>query len=508
MGASSLLATGPGPELLRAVLSVPSGTVGDVTRTILVDLQWVILGYFLALNGFLLVLLGLAALELRRDRAAEALADRWRVLGSEVAPRISILAPAYNEAATVVESVRSLLTLRYPDLEIVLVNDGSKDDTLGVLRQAFDTRPEHPIHRAAVHHQPIVGVARSAVAPNLVVVDKENGGKADALNAALNVASGELVCAIDADTLIEPEALLRMVRPFLLRADVVAAGGTIRAVNGSSVDHGRVVTPRAPRGFLAGVQAVEYLRAYLTGRLGWNRMGGNLIISGAFGLFRRDAVLAADGYEHATVGEDMELVARLRRRAYEEGGPGRVVFVPDPVAWTEVPDMLSVLGRQRDRWHRGLADVLVRHRGVALRPRYGSLGFVAYPYFVLVELLGPVVEAVGLIGLVAGLLTGSVNWPFAVLFLLVAYGLGLIMTVLTIALEEWSYRGYGGGRDTLVLLGWALIEPLGYRQLTVVWRLRGLWKYARGNTDWGVMTRRGFSTGDGEDGDAGAGAGA
>ncbi|CAB4931391.1 unannotated protein [freshwater metagenome] len=164
-----------------------------------------------------------------------------------------------------------------------------------------------------------------------------------------------------------------------------------------------------------------------------------------------------------------------------------------------MPDRLAVLGRQRDRWHRGLADVLVRHRGVALRPRYGSLGLVAYPYFVLVELLGPVVEAVGILGLALGLATGSVNGPFAVLFLLVAYGLGLIMTVLTIALEEWTYRGYGRGRDTLVLLGWALLEPLGYRQLTVTWRLRGLWKYARGNTDWGVMTRRGFSTGDAED---------
>jgi cellulose synthase/poly-beta-1,6-N-acetylglucosamine synthase-like glycosyltransferase len=471
-----------------------SVSVGEIARTILVDLQWVILGYFVALNGFLLTLLSLAAIELRRQRAQEALADRWRLLGSDVAPRISILAPAYNEAATVVESVRSLLTLRYPDLEIVLVNDGSSDDTMGVLRRAFGLRPQHPVHREVVDHEPIRGVERSTLAPSLVVVDKENGGKADALNAGLNVASGDLVCAIDADTVIEPEAILRMVQPFLRRPDVVAAGGTIRAVNGSSVDHGRVVVPRAPRSFLAGVQSVEYLRAYLTGRLGWNRMGGNLIISGAFGLFRRTSVLAAHGYEHDTVGEDMELVARLRRRAYEEGGPGRVEFVPDPVAWTEVPESFKVLGRQRDRWHRGLADVLSRYRGVALRRRYGSLGFVAYPYFLLVELLGPVVEAVGLVGLAFGLLTGSVDWPFALLFLLVAYGLGLIMTVLTLALEEWTYRGYGRGRDTLILLGWAILEPLGYRQVTVFWRLKGLWKYSRGRTDWGVMTRKGFAT--------------
>nr|WP_282600189.1 glycosyltransferase family 2 protein [Patulibacter sp. SYSU D01012] len=415
------------------------------------------------------------------------------MLGSDVAPRISVVAPAYDEALTVTESVRSLLTMRYPNLELVLVNDGSKDETLGVLMRDFALHGLHPVYDPVLAHRPIRGLYRSSAAPSLVVVDKENGGKADALNAGLNVASGDLVCAIDADTVIEPEALLRMARPFLLHADTVAAGGTIRVANAATIEAGRVTRPRAPRRFLAGMQAVEYLRAFLTGRLGWNLLGGNLIISGAFGLFRRDAVLASGGYVHDTVGEDMELVARLRRRAYEQGGPGRVVFVPDPVAWTEVPEDARVLARQRDRWHRGLADVLRRHRGTALRRRYGSLGLVAYPYFLLAELLGPVVELLGLVGLGVGLLVGAIDWPFAALFFLVAYGLGLLMTVLTVALEEWTYRGYGTGRDTLVLLGWALLEPLGYRQLTVVWRLRGLWRFLRGRSDWGVMTRKGFT---------------
>lgn len=462
-------------------------------RQLIVAEQWTVLAYFLAVNAFLLMLLATSALEMRRHLLEAWNESRWRVLGSAAAPTISLLAPAYNEALTVTESVRSLLTLRYPNLEVVVVNDGSNDDTVAVLKRDFDLVAVNPIFRRTVDTQPIHVVLRSRTSPGLVVVDKENGGKADALNAGLNVAAGELVCAIDADTIIEADALLRMIRPFLHRDDVVAAGGTIRAANGSRVSGGRVVEASAPRRGLPALQAVEYLRAFLTGRLGWNRLGGNLIISGAFGLFRRDAMLAIGGYERGTVGEDMELVARLRRRSYDAGGPGRVLFIPDPVAWTEVPESLRVLGRQRDRWQRGLADVLWRHRGVLGRPRYGSLGLLAFPYFVLVELLAPVVEAFGLLGLFAGLALGAMNWSFAVLFFALAYGLGVVISIFTIALEEWSYRAYGGLLDRLRLAAWSLAEGFGYRQLTTIWRLRGLIKYMRGRTEWGVMTRTGFA---------------
>ncbi len=466
---------------------------------ILVDEQWAIFVYFLAVNGFLLILLAGSALELRRHRREVWLESNWRILSSPAAPTISMLAPAYNEAATVSQSVRSLLTLRYPNLEVVLVNDGSSDATIDVLRRDFELVPILPIYRRSVESAAILGIYRSRVRPDLVVVDKENGGKADALNAGLNIASGELVCAIDADTIIEPDAMMKMARPFIgVNAHrVVAAGGTIRAVNGSTVRQGRVVEPHTPRKFVPAVQAVEYLRAFLTGRLGWNRMGGNLIISGAFGIFRRQATIDAGGYERDTVGEDMELVARLRRRGIESRGPHRVEFIPDPVAWTEVPESLRVLSRQRDRWHRGLADVLWRHRGLLFNPRYGSLGLLAFPYFLFVELLAPVVEVLGIFGLVAGFAIGAVNVRFAILFMLAAYGLGLAMTVLTLALEEWNYRGYGGLRERLLLLCFALLEPLGYRQLTAIWRIRGLVKYLRGRTDWGVMTRAGFTAAEG-----------
>ena len=468
---------------MSTAVSVPS---------LLTGLDWAILFYFLAVNGFYLVLLGCAALEMRRHLTRIRLESRWRMLGSEVVPTLSMIAPAHNEATSVAESVRALLTLQYPSLEVVVVNDGSSDDTLGVLQREFELVSIHPIYPLRIEHAPVSGLYRSSLKPNLVVVDKENGGKADALNAGLNVASGELVCAIDADTLIEPDALLRMARPFLHGSDVVAAGGTVRVANEATVKNGRVVAARAPRHPLAGIQAVEYLRAFLFGRLGWNRLGGNLIISGAFGLFRREPVIAAGGYLHDTVGEDMELVARLRREGAEQGGSQRVEFIPDPVAWTEVPESLRVLGRQRDRWQRGLADVLWRHRRLMLRPRYGALGLVAFPYFVVVELLAPVVELVGLIGLVTGLAVGAVDGSFALLFFLVAYGFGVLLTCLTLVLDDLSFPRYAHVRDHLLLVLWAVLESLGYRQLTVYWRLRGGVKYLRGRKDWGVMTRTGF----------------
>lgn len=467
-------------------------TVASI-QSLLTGLDWAVLFYFLAVNSFYLLLLGCAAFEMRRHLLRIRQESRWRVLGSEVAPPLSMIAPAHNEGATAAESVRALLTLQYPNLEVVVVNDGSTDDTLAVLDREFDLVPIHPIYRRRLEHAEVRGLYRSSVKPNLVVVDKLNGGKADALNAGLNVATGELVCAIDADTLIEPDALLRMARPFLHGRDVVAVGGTVRVANGSHVKNGRVTVARAPRHPLAGIQAVEYLRAFLFGRLGWNRLGGNLIISGAFGLFRREPVIAAGGYLHDTVGEDMELVARLRREGVERGTSQRVEFIPDPVAWTEVPESLGVLGRQRDRWQRGLADVLWRHRRVMMRPRYRSLGLVAFPYFVLVELLAPIVEVVGLAGLGAALAVGAVDASFALLFFLVAYGFGVLLTCLTLVLDELSFPRYGRIRDRLILLPWAVLESLGYRQLTVFWRLRGLLGYLRGSKDWGAMTRTGFA---------------
>jgi cellulose synthase/poly-beta-1,6-N-acetylglucosamine synthase-like glycosyltransferase len=475
----------------------------DVIRFILKYSEYSVGAYFLIVNTFYLSLLGAAAVSLRRHNLRTWQQRHWRLLGSELAPRLSMIAPAYNEESTIVESARALLTLRYPSLEIVIVNDGSADGTLETLQREFGLVGVHPDFERLVDHEPIRGIYRSQRVSQLVVVDKENGGKADALNAGLNVSSGELACAVDADTVIEPDALLRLVQPYIERDDVVACGGTIRIANGSVVRSGRVIERRAPRRPLPGVQTIEYVRAFLFGRLGWNSFGGNLIISGAFGLFRRQAVADAGGYLHETVGEDMELVVRLRRQGREQGGPESVIFVPDPVAWTEAPESLRVLGRQRDRWHRGLADTLYRHRRLLLNPRYGALGLVSYPYFFFVELLAPLVEAFGIIALPAALILHAVNWEFALLLFLVAYGYGMWLTLCSLMLEELTGAPYSRFRDRLRLIPWVFLESFGYRQVTVIWRLRGLWGYLRKRSEWGAMARTGFTTSAGAEEGAG-----
>jgi cellulose synthase/poly-beta-1,6-N-acetylglucosamine synthase-like glycosyltransferase len=459
------------------------------------DLSWLetlILIYFLIVNTFYGLVLLAAGSELTREQREIVWDTGWRILGAKTYPRISIVAPAYNEEASVVDAVKALLGHHYPEIEVVVVDDGSKDRTLEVLRENFHLVEVPPIYDKTIKTAELLHLYHSSRYPQLKVVAKANGGKADALNLGLQIAGGDLLCVIDADTLLEPEALLKLLRPFLESDQVVAAGGSICAVNGSEVSPSRVVSPAVPRSFLPGVQTVEYLRAFLLGRLGLNRWGANLIISGAFGLFRRDAVLATGGYAADTVGEDMELVVRLRRHGLDNNGPHEVVFIPDPVAWTEVPTSWKVLGRQRDRWQRGLCDSLWRHAKLALRPRYGAVGWIGYPYQLVVELISPLVEALGWLLLVLSLLFGDVNTPFAIQFLLVAYGYGLVLTVLAIAMEQSCFPRRHKLRDLLWLLWWGLVEPIGFRQFLVYHRLMGIINWFRGKHSWGKMERTGF----------------
>ena len=453
----------------------------------------------LALAAFILMTwalqLGLvvaAAVELcgvrRRDRH-----QLWRrVLSSPLAPTISVLVPAYNEERSVVETTAGMLALNYPNLEVVLVNDGSTDRTIDVLIERFELRPVQIAYRRVLATAPVRAIYRSSREPHLVVVDKENGGKADALNVALNVAAGSLVCSIDADTLVAPDALQELVWPFLSDPETIAVGGTVRPVNESHVRFGRLIRPRVPRRLLTGVQLVEYMRAFLIGRLGWNALGGNLVISGAFGLFRRPAVLEVGGYSDNSLGEDMELVVRLRRVWYERGRRALIVFLPDPVAWTEAPESIRTLARQRNRWHRGLLGVLVRHRRMIGRPRYGTAGLLALPYFIVVEVLTPVVEVLGLPVVIAGLALGAFGGG-SLLVLAVAYSLGFALSLLVLVLDEVVYRSYPGLGNRLLLVVYAAMEHLWYRPLTIAWRLWGLHLFLRGRSEWGEQVRRGFA---------------
>lgn len=460
-----------------------------VERAVWISAVWIVTVAFLQF-----CILVSAGVELRRIRQRDRHQVWRRVLGSPMAPRISVLVPAFNEEITVCDTVQGLLALSYPNLEIVVINDGSPDGTVDVLAERFDLRPVHPVFQRLVPSAEVKHLYLSSREARLVVVDKLNGGKADSLNAGLNVASGDLVCAIDADTLVAPDALQMLVAPFLNEPDVVAVGGTVRLTNDSPVRASRVTNLVVPRKVLPAVQAVEYVRAFIVGRLGWNPLGGNLIISGAFGLFDRDAVLDIGGYETSSIGEDMELIVRLRRRAYERKERARVEFLPDPVAWTEAPESARVLARQRNRWQRGLMDVLVRHRRMLFNPRYRSAGLLAMPYFLLVEFLAPLVEVVGLsllcIGLVSGLLDSSVLWLVGA-----SYGFGAAVTILTLIFDEMAFRSYPRFRFRYHLAGYAILEQLFYRPMTLIWRLWGIQLFLRGRTEWGQQVRRGFTPG-------------
>jgi cellulose synthase/poly-beta-1,6-N-acetylglucosamine synthase-like glycosyltransferase len=404
-----------------------------------------------------------------------------------------VILPAFNEAAGIVESVHSLLALRYPLYEVLVVNDGSTDDTVDRLREAFDLVPARRALRFAIPTKRVRSTFVSRRHHHLWLVDKDNGGKADALNSGINAARHPYVCAIDADALIEPDALLEVAAPILDDPDrVVATGGIVRIANGCTVDHGRVVDVRLPSSRLAVLQVVEYFRAFLVGRVGWTSLNALLIISGAFGLFSREAVEDVGGWWAETVGEDVELVVRIHRHYRNRGLPYRIAFVPDPVCWTEAPEDIGALCRQRRRWHRGLGQTLWRHRKAIGNPRYGAFGLVGLPYFLLFEFLGPIVEILGPPLTLIAFLLGQLSVLFLVSFLLVAFLLGIALTIAALALEEFNFRRHTHGRDVFRMLAYAVLENLGYRQLNDAWRLLALLDLARRKQGWGAQVRRGI----------------
>jgi len=441
---------------------------------------------------FYIVQLIFAGIALGRRPPIPQASILWRRYAGE-APGIAVLAPAFNEEVTIVESVNSLLALHYPDVEVIVINDGSKDGTLDRVISHFGLGRVQRFHDSAVLHKPIRGLYASPRIPRLLVVDKENGGKSDALNAGINVARAPLFCSIDADSLLEPDALLRSVRPFIEEPLLtVAVGGTIRIANGSRIDAGQVSEVRLPRNFLALVQIVEYLRAFLMARLALSEMQALTVISGAFGLFQRQAALEVGGYSHGTVGEDMELVIKLHRLFRERGQPYRIDFIPEPVCWTEVPESLAVLGRQRARWQRGALETFFRHKKMLFNPRYGRIGFLGFGHILVVDVMGPLVEVLGyiLVPLLWGL--GLLAVDYLIAFLAVTFTFGIFVSVATLILEELELRRFPNARHLAILTAVAVAENFGYRQLANIWRVRGWWQFIRKQQGWGAMTRKGF----------------
>ena len=457
----------------------------------ILGINYAILGYFLLLNGFYLLLYVVSFVTISDYARREVYGGLPELFVSNYAPPVSVIVPAYNEEATIAASVRSFLALHYPLFEVVVVNDGSKDRTVEVLREEFDLSESDQPVRIQLKTQPLRTVYASS-AERLILVDKENGGKADALNAGICAANYPLVCCIDADIILEEDALLRVARPMIESSRVVAVGGIVRVANGCEVESGRVIDIKTPHSPIANFQIVEYLRAFLAGRTGWSVLNALLIISGAFGMFRRRDFIEAGGYAHDTVGEDMEVVTRMHRNLKEKGEPYQISFVPDPVAWTEVPATMRVLRRQRDRWHRGLMDTLFRHRKMLLNPRYGTVGLLAMPYFFLFEFLGPVVELFGYLAVPLSLWLGYLDVEFAIAFFLAAVGLGALLSVAAIFLEELRLNRYPRWLDILKLSLYGILENFGYRQINTLWRAWAIVSFLRKNQSWGAMERRGF----------------
>jgi len=466
--------------------------MGEVGWFLLITINALVLLYFVVLNSTYLITSVTAFRSLRSYARRLKTVDIGELIRSGAALPVTLVAPAYNEEATCVEATRALLTLEYPDYEVVIVNDGSTDATLARLIEAFELEQAPRFPSASVPTAPIRATYRSARYRNLWVVDKENGKKADAINAGLNLTRTPLFCVIDSDSLLEPQALMRVSRPFLEDARTIAAGGIIRIVNGTTVNRGRVRDVRLPTSLLARFQILEYLRSFHSGRLGWAEMNATMIISGAFGLFRRWVVVEAGGFRTNTVGEDMELVVRLHRHCHDNGIPYRIVYIPDPVAWTECPETVRTLARQRDRWQRGLVETLTRHRTMLLRPRYGTVGMLSYPYFFFLEMIGPVIEMSGYLAFAITLALGLASGNFVLAFLALAIVFGVALSVAALGLEELSFRRYKHTGDLLQLFWLAIAENFGYRQLNSWWRIRGMWSALRGKTAWGEQKRKGF----------------
>ena len=461
--------------------------------SLLIAIEWVFLLYFVCINTGYFSLNFIALWSIRRhmkQRSGEGLPFSY----SEFMPPVSVLIPAYNEEKNIVQTVRSVLQLDYPELEIIVINDGSTDNTLEVLRKQLKCEPLPEVYYDKIDTQAVRGFYRSQLVSKLRVLDKENGGKADALNAGINAARYPLFCAMDGDSILEENSLQRLVEPFLEDPDTIACGGSVRLANGSQIKDGFLEKIDLPLRILPLFQIIEYLRAFLFGRMGWSPLNALLIISGAFGLFDRLSVIEAGGYKTETVAEDMELVIRLHRLYAEKKEKYKIKFVPDPICWTEGPEDLNSLRTQRIRWHRGLCETMWMNLGLCFKRGSGLAGWLAYPFWFIFEMWGPVIEIGGYVFIGLGFWLGFVSPQIFLIFFILAIGVGVLISVLALLLEEISFHIYPKISHSVLLFFAAVLENFGYRQLNSYWRLVGLlkWLTGAGKGEWGTIKRKGF----------------
>jgi cellulose synthase/poly-beta-1,6-N-acetylglucosamine synthase-like glycosyltransferase len=452
--------------------------------------------YYLAGNlAYLVMLIVALNTSAAHQRRLESRRLDW-IKQTPLAPPITIIAPAHNEELSIRLAVRNMLGLDYPQLEVIVVNDGSIDRTFDELREEFRLRSVRSVYVSEIKCAPIRGLYRSDVDPRLLVVDKEpEGSKADAVNAGLNAATSPYVCIVDADSILEQDALLRIMVPiFEDPKRVVAVGGIIRVLNGSELTEGRLQRVRLPRKSIEVIQVIEYLRAFLIGREAWGQGNMLTIISGAFGVFRTEQIRAIGGYRPSSIGEDFDLIARLHRHLRQQRADYHIQFVPDPMCWTEAPSDLKSLGRQRARWQKGLLDVLWINRDMLFRRRYGRIGWLAFPYLWLFELMAPIIEIGGIATIVLAACLGVLSQQFFLQFLLFGYAFATVISIGSVLQEEVTYKRYNDWQDVARLVSYCFLEHFPYRQLHMIWRLQGLWQYLRGDNVWRPLTRKGLAS--------------
>ncbi|MDB5190971.1 MAG: glycosyl transferase family 2 [Segetibacter sp.] len=453
---------------------------------------------YLAVQILLYVLIAFFSLRATRGYINRNSFVDYKLLAvSPYAPTISILAPAYNKGANIIENVRSLLSIYYNNLEVIIINDGSKDDSLLQLIEAYQLQKVNYFVSYQIQTKEVRGVYKSKnpIYRKLLVVDKVNGGKADALNVGINLASNDYIVCIDVDCVLEQDALLKLMKPFLetTREKVIASGGVVRIANSCSIQHGRLLKINLPTQYLPRMQTLEYIRAFLLGRMAWSRINGLLLISGAFGALDKEIAIKVGGYNPKTVGEDMELVVRMRRYMEETKQPYKVAFIPDPLCWTQAPSNFKILGRQRNRWMRGTIETLGLHKKMFFNPRYGILGLLCYPYWFFFELCAPAVEVLSLTAFVLMALTGGINWQMLVSCLAFIISFGYMYSAFAIYIEVKTFNQYNRKTDIIKLLLTGLLEPFVYHPFGTWSGVKGYIDKLRKKSVWGELAHQGLN---------------
>ncbi len=436
--------------------------------------------YFLLIVSINLLLLFFALLQIYINKPKDAANREFNAItGFE--PPVSLVAPAFNEQVWIEEAAKCLLQLAYSSYEIIIVNDGSNDDTFKVLMEKFKLVPctlndIEPIGTKGA----IRGVYQSLTEPKLRVVDKEAGGsKADASNAGLNYVRYPYFADIDIDTVFQMNSIHEIMKAFS-DPEVVAAGGVVRTVNGSMVSSGLFMRAELAAKAIAVFQTLEYLRAFIFGRLGWNPLNAVLIVSGAFGVFRTDVVKELNGYDIRAAGEDMDLIVRIHKYHILNKLPYKIEYVPISNCYTEVPEKFHALSGQRARWHRGLTQVLVFHKELFFHPNGGFVSWLAFPYYFLIEWFSPLMEVAGFFVILIGAALGLLSIKSMLLFMFIAFNTGLLTSLFALLYEEIWFGSFGKLEDSLRLIFFACIENLGYHQFILFSRLLGLWQIILG----------------------------